>query len=476
MLGLTKSTPAFPFIESFCMKRIPLALVMSLTVAFSQSTPAQNLLDLWGAAKSYDASYQSALALYKSSKNKADEGLSGILPTMALSTNSTRNLIDYTPDVITVNQANPSSSVIPYQRWFGTHIATFTAVQPLYRPANYQTYLQSKSMLAQSVAQLVASEQDLIVRMCQAYFDVLVSQETLDFTRAQKRATEEQLAFAKRNFEVGTATITDTHDAQARYDLVVAQEVAAQNDLNVKKMNLDQLVGMQQTKPVPMMSEAPIERLMPSNIEEWVANSEKSHPSVLNSKLGLDIANLEVKKSVAGHLPTVDLTASMTGTRNLDGTNTSGLSTLGTHVLNKSVGVVVNVPIFSGFYVENRIKETENLADKARYDYEYAKRTAALSTQSAFLNLVSGIGQVNALKAAERSTQKSLESNQLGYSVGLKLNIDVLNAQSQRYQTKRDLAQARYNVLMQELKLKQASGILQASDLNELNDMLERQP
>jgi len=258
--------------------------------------------------------------------------------------------------------------------------------------------------------------------------------------------------------------------------LVVAQEVAAQNDLNVKKMNLDQLVGMQQTKPVPMMSEAPIERLMPSNIEEWVANSEKSHPSVLNAKLGLDIANLEVKKSVAGHLPTVDLTASMTGTRNLDGTNTSGLSTLGTHVLNKSVGVVVNVPIFSGFYVENRIKETENLADKARYDYEYAKRTAALSTQSAFLNLVSGIGQVNALKAAERSTQKSLESNQLGYSVGLKLNIDVLNAQSQRYQTKRDLAQARYNVLMQELKLKQASGILQASDLNELNDMLERQP
>ncbi len=476
MHGLMRLIQAYPSIESLRMKRIPLALVVSLSVAFGQSSAAQNLLDLWGSAKSYDASYQSALALYKSSKNRADEGLAGILPTMALSTNSTRNLIDYTPDVVTINPSNPSSNVIPYQRWFGTHIATFTAVQPLYRPANYQTYLQSKSVLAQSVAQLVAAEQDLIVRMSQAYFDVLVSQETLEFTRAQKRATEEQLAFAKRNFEVGTATITDTHDAQARYDLVVAQEVAAQNDLNVKKMTLDQLVGMQQTKPIPMVSEAPIERLMPTNIDEWVANSEKSHPNVLNAKLNLDIANLEVKKAVAGHLPTVDLTASMTGTRNLDGTNTSGLSSLSTHVLNKSVGVVINVPIFSGFYVENRIKETENLVDKARYDFEFAKRTAALSTQSAFLNLVSGIGQVNALKAAERSTQKSLESNELGYSVGLKLNIDVLNAQSQRYQTKRDLAQARYNVLMQELKLKQASGILQASDLNEINDMLEHQP
>lgn len=458
------------------MKRIPLALFVSLTLAVSQSTLAQNLIELWDSAKGYDASYQSALAFYKSGKNKADEGLAGILPTMGLTTNSTRNLIDYTPDVVTVNPANPTSSIIPYQRWFGTHIATFTAIQPLYRPANFETYLQSKSILAQSVAQLVASEQDLIIRMCQAYFDVLVSQETLDFTGAQKKATQAQLDYAKRNFEVGTATITDTHDAQARYDLVVAQELAAQNDLNVKKMSLDQLVGLQQTQPLPMMSDAPIERMMPTNIQDWIEKSEKSHPNVLSAKLGIEIADLEVKKSIAGHLPTVDLTASMTGTRNLDGTNTSGLSNLGSHVLNKSVGVVVNVPIFSGFYVENRIKETENLADKARFDYELAKRTVALSTQSAYLNLVSGIGQVNALKAAERSTQKSLESNELGYSVGLKLNIDVLNAQSQRYQTKRDLAQARYNVLMQALKLKQASGILQASDLVEINEMLEHRP
>jgi outer membrane protein len=203
-----------------------------------------------------------------------------------------------------------------------------------------------------------------------------------------------------------------------------------------------------------------------------VNTSAQASPNVQIAQLALEIATLEVARAKSAHMPTLDLAASMSGTRNVGGTSNSGTSALSSHVLNKSIGVVLNLPLFAGFSSQNRVRETVELADKAEHDLDFAKRTAAQATRAAYLNLVSGVGQVGALKAAQSSSQLALESNMLGYRVGVRINIDVLNAQSQLYQTQRDLATAKYAVLMGELKLKQANGTLEPRDLIELNNML----
>ena len=449
------------------MKRILWAITLPLALVMASPASAQNLVSLYDAAKNFDASSLSASAQYRATRFTADQAWGALLPNINFVANSAHTLTDYTPDTISMSQ-----NVVPYQRWYGTHVGTFSAIQPLYRPGFYDSYLQSRSQLAQSVAQLVAAEQDLLLRLSQAYFDVLASQDSLASIRAQKTAITEQFASAKRNFEVGSATITDTQEAQARLDLIKAQEISLENDQRVKKLALDQVVGQSNTQPVALALSAAIESLTPQNLESWVNTSLEASPNIQIAQLALEIATLEVDRAKSAHLPTLDLAASMGGTRNVGGTSNSGTSSLSSHIQNKSIGVVLNVPLFAGFTITNRVRETAELMDKAHHDLDFAKRAAAQSTRAAYLNLLSGIGQVGALKAALNSSQLALESNLLGYRVGVRINIDVLNAQSQLYQTQRDLATAKYSVLMGQLKLKQANGTLEPKDVLQLNNML----
>jgi outer membrane protein len=300
---------------------------------------------------------------------------------------------------------------------------------------------------------------------------VLAAQDTLTFVRAQKAATAEQLASAKRNFEVGTSTITDTREAQARYDLVLAQEIAAENDLRVKRLALDTLVGRANTQPNPLGTPLNVPAPEPADPETWVAAADTASPPILQAKTAVEIAELETEKAKAGHKPTVDLTASYGWTQNLQGSATSALENrprVGT------AGVVFNLPLFAGFATQNRIRETLSLEEKSRADLEATRRQVAQAVRTAYFGVVSGQGQVRALEAAEASSQSALDANRLGYQVGVRINIDVLNAQSQLFQTKRDLAQARYNVLLGHLKLRQANGTLQPEDLARLNTLLAR--
>ena len=459
--------------RSQMMKSTTVSLCIAAAWSLAVPAQAQNLVSLFSTAKNYDATYQSALAQYEANRYKANQTVAGILPNVNFSASSTRSLLDYTPDNFFVNPVDHSKDVIPFMRYYGTHVASLTAVQPLYRPANYDVYLQGKKQLAQTVTQLVASEQDLLIRLSQAYFDVLSSSDSLKSIKAQKQAVAEQLASAKRNFEVGTATITDTREAEARYDLILAQEIAGDNDLRIKKLFLDQLVGSKNVQPSALKKNTTFENTEPKDIDAWVALTEQAHPSVLNAQLALDIATLEVDRAKSAHRPTLDLQIGMSGTRNQDGTATSGTSSLGTHVLNKSVALLMNLPLYQGYATQNRVLETIELENKARYDLEGAKRATAQSTRSAFYNLVSGLGQVKALNAAERSSLLALQANQLGYTVGVRINIDVLNSQSQLYQTQRDLAKAKYDVLVGGLKLKQANGTLKPEDLQSLNALLD---
>jgi outer membrane protein len=459
------------------------------------STPvwSQSLIDLYNMAKGYDAAFQSAKSLYEANRYRADQGLAQIMPTVGMGLTATRSQVDFrgdTPPTGVASQlydisgtkfyAAPFPSTYsandgsPFKRWYTQNNATLTASQPLYRPANLAIYRQSAKQLSQAYAQLTVAEQDLLIRVSQAYFDVLASQDSLNFVRAQKIAVSEQLASAKRNFEVGTATITDTREAQARYDLVIAQEIAADNDLRVKRLALDTIVGIKNAAPKPLNAGTALTPTLPQDVEEWVKQSESSHPSVLNAQLAMDIAQLEIERARAGHKPTVDLVGSYAGTRSLGGTAVSGSVSSNSHVVSPTLQVVMNVPLFAGFATENRYKETVQLEDKARQDLELARRNVAQATRTAYFGVVSGLGQVKALEAAESSSQVALDANKLGYSVGVRINIDVLNSQSQLFQTKRDLAKARYDVLVGSLKLRQASGLLKEDDLQGVNAMLER--
>ena len=436
-----------------------LPVTLALTAAFAGSAHAQSLLSLFATARSYDATYKSAQSQYTANLAKADQSKALLLPTVGLSANINRTEVETVASSLTASAQSRS--------------ATLSASQPLYRPANTATYQQGQRQLELAAVQLKAAEQDLMVRLSQAYFDVLVSRESLDFVKAQKVAVGEQLAAAKRNFEVGTSTITDSREAQARFDLVVAQEIAADNDLRIKRLALNQLVGLNNIEPKSLSTKAKLSAPDLQSLDQWVQQSSASNPSIIQSRVALDIAKLETSKAEAGHKPTLDLVAGYTPTRYFNSTRGTGLSVSGAPDSNAtSVSLNFNMPLFAGFATQNRIKETLALEDKARSDLEAAERSVAQATRTAFFGLQSGIGQVNALQAAEASSQSALDANKLGYQVGVRINIDVLNSQSQLFQTKRDLAKARYDVLLGQLRLRQATGTLTEADLANINALL----
>ena len=417
---------------------------------------AQNLLTLYQSAQGYDAAYQSARQQALASVAHGEQARAGTLPTVNL--------------IAGASQTSQTSSFAAYDAHdYSSQSASISASQPLYRPANWASSAQGQTQIDSAQAQLRAAEQDLIVRVSQAYFDVLAASDNLTFVRAQKTAVAEQLASARRNFEVGNATVVDTRDAQARFDLVQAQELVADNDLRVKSLALEQLVGKAASSPAALRTPLALPVTEPAELQPWVDQALRDNANLQQLQLALDSARLETEKAQAGHKPTLDLVASYSAANN-NGTLQSGNA----YTINQaSIGLNLNLPLYAGGSISARVRETVALEEKARNDLEAARRNTAQATRAAFLGLQSGLLQVQAYEAAEQSSQSALEANQLGYQVGVKINIDVLNAQSQLYSTKASLAKARYDVLMGRLRLAQASGALQLSDLERINALLQ---
>ena len=438
------------------MKLRLLPLTLSLAAALTGTAQAQSLVQLYEAAKGYDASFKAAQAQYQANLAKAEQAKALLRPTAGLGATVSESDFD--------NKTSTNADVR-----YGTRTATLSASQPLFRPANLAGYRQGLKQVDLAQAQLKAAEQDLIVRVSQAYFDVLTAEESLAFVKAQKSAVSEQLAAAKRNFEVGTSTITDTREAQARYDLVTAQEFAADNDLRVKKLALDQSVGTPNAQPLALKAGANLNPAATGDAETWVQQATEQSPAIEQARTGLEVAQLETEKAKAGHMPTLDLTASYGGTRFRNGNLSSRIdNNTGT------IGLSFNLPLYAGSSTQNRIQETVSLEEKARNDLEAAQRTVAQTTRTAFFGVQSGLGQVKALEAAEASSQSALDANKLGYQVGVRINIDVLNSQSQLFQTKRDLAKARYDVLLGQLKLRQVAGVLKIEDVQSIGNLLKK--
>jgi outer membrane protein len=439
---------------------VPAALALALIAAGAH---AQSLQPLYDQARAFDATYLAARALTDSATYRAEQVHALRRPGVALTGLAQRTTTD---NVTTDNTARSST-------------ATLGATQTLFNRTNDAQIEQADKGVESAKFDLQLAEQDLIVRLTQAYFDVLTAEETLASAQANRRAISEQLASAKRNFEVGTATITDTREAQARFDLATAQELQADNDLTTKRLALDTVVGRTGVAPTPIAAPSELPALAIGTIDEWLAPIDTS-PTVARARIGYEVAQLETQKARAGHLPTVDLSGGITrGHASSDGTNAvTGLGNVPFDVSGRAngsnVGVTLRLPIFSGFAVQNRVKETLLLEDQARENYESARRTSVQGTRTAFFTLQSLQAQVKAFEAAEASSQLSLEATQLGYKVGVRVNLDVLNAQTQLYSAKRDLAKARNDVVLAALRLRQAAGTLGPEDVMKADRLLAK--
>ena len=414
---------------------------------------AQNLQTLYSAARGYDATYQGALATARAAEYRAQQSEALNRPIVTMQAGVSTGAADYPYNNGVKNSTNGNGAI--------------NGRLPLFNRANDATIEQARRQFASARADLASAEQDLIVRVTQAYFDVLAAQDALNTARTSKTGITEQLASAKRNFEVGTATITDTREAQARSDLADATELQAENDLRARRIALDTVVGIANIRPAPLATPLPPQLLQPANVEEWVSVALAQHPSVLRAQVASDVARLETKKARAGDLPTVDAVAALSSQdARGNGAAFTGRTNSG------SVGVQLNWTLYNGHLTQNRVGETLALEEKSQSDLSAARRGVAQNTRVAFYNLLTNQAQVRALEAAEASSQLALDATQLGYKVGVRVNLDVLNSQTQLFTTQRDLARARYNLVVSRLLLLQASGQLAPADVDAVNRLL----
>ena len=419
---------------------------------------AADLMQIYRAAQANDAAYAAARSTVEAGRERTPQALAGLLPTIGISGNTQWNEND-----ISLRKSTTTDNVK-----FNSNGYTLTLTQPLFRWQNWVAYDQSKFQVAQAEANFVQAGQDLILRVAQAYFDVLYANENLKAVRANKVSIEQQLESAKRNFEVGTSTIVDAQEAQARFDLAIAQEIAAESDVEVRQRTLQAIIGKEPGSLAPFRRNAEIPQPQPADMKQWATAAENDNINVQLQMAALEIASLEVDRQRAGHYPTVDLVASKGSTTALA---SAGLGLVDSDF--RSIGVQVNLPIFQGGQVVSRQREASANRAAAESTLEQARRNAALQARQQYLGATNGLAQVRALRAALISSQSSLESNRLGFEVGVRINIDVLNADNQVYVTRRDLAKAVLETLMSQLRLKAAVGTLSEDDVVAANALLD---
>jgi outer membrane protein len=431
--------------------------ILSVALAIAAGpAAAANLVDIYRLAQQNDAVYASAQAAYQAGLEKLPQGQALMLPSLNLSAG--------------VNHFQTDTNVSQSKNYTSPSV-TLTLTQPLYRKQNIETLEQAKLQVQAVQAQLGLARQSLILRTAQAYFDVLQAEDSLAAVRAQKSAIAEQLALARKSFEVGTATIVDTHEAQASYDSTVALEIASQNDLDVKRRTLEKLIMAPAPALDPLAKGVALPLPQPDNMDAWVKQAQESSLSVAVSQANAEIARREVAKQYAGYQPTLDLAASYTDTRNGVISNIGGVDSR-----SAMIGLQLGWNLYQGGATRSLVREAVANREKARFDLDDARRQAALDARQAFLGVVSGDARVKALEQVVKSSETQLQSTKLGLEVGVRTAVDVLNAEQQLYGAERDLAAARYAALMSGLNLRAAAGTLTEQDLIALNGLLASQP
>lgn len=423
------------------------------------SAHSENLLDIYHQALANDPELASALSANKAAQEIIEQGKALYRPTVNFSAgvNNRRTNIRFLEPNITGGRSN-----------FDTAQATIEARQPIYRKQNLVQQDQAQTQVSQADKQYHLSQQALILRTTETYFQVLIAQDQIGLIQSQKAAILKQLEQAKATFEVGTATITDVNEAQARYDLVVAQEIGAKNEYLIAKRAVQAVTGRIPEQLATVKADVLVSPVG-QDMQAWQDIARQNNLNIQIQQDALTLAEQEIERTNAEHLPTLDAVASYSSSYT---NGTVSVFGAGNELQNAMIGLQLDIPLYQGGAISSRARQAVHNKQKAQDDLEIARRQTDLEAQRSYLNLNTSIAQVKAFEQALISSQSQLDSTNLGYEVGVRTSVDVLNAQQQLYSAKRDLLQARYNYLVNIIRLKSATGLVAEADLVEVNQQL----
>ncbi|WNF46502.1 TolC family outer membrane protein [Pseudomonas sp. SG20056] len=433
-------------------KRLRWLGVAVLCCAFSMRLQATDLVQAYREALQHDAQFAAAQAQYQAGIEQHIQRRAGLLPQLSVDVQNTWNQTQY----------EVASGDVEYRQQNRTY--SIQLAQPLFRWQNWVQYQQGRQLTALAASRQSIAYQELVLRVAEAYFNVLNAEDVLGAVMQLRAADAEQLASARKSFEIGNVSIADVHEAQASFDRVQAQTIKAQSDLELARHALARVMGRQPEHLLRLRPGIVLEVPQPNRVEDWVEAAIQRNFSVQAQELSLYIAGNEVRSRQAEHLPTLDLVASQ---------NMNERPSLGTERSeSSSVGLRLSMPLYGGGRTSSSVREAQSLKIQAEAELEDARRAAAFAAREAWLGVAGGIAQIQALEAAMRSAQSAVDSNRLGYKVGVRISIDVLEVQSQLSDTQQQLSRARYDTMLSLLRLKAAAGSLGDADIREVNALL----
>jgi outer membrane protein len=435
------------------------SITAALALSLSWPVLAMDLAQAWQLALNNDPTYQAARSAYRAAMQRLPQARAGLLPSVDGS---------LTGAYLDSRATGPLNQVYNGSRsaW------TLSLTQPVFNWSSLQTYEQSKLVVADAEVQLQLAYQDLMLRVSQSYFDVLARQDTLDALRFELRSVEEQLGASKRRFELGDATVTDALEAQARFDLISANIIGLENDLSNAEDALARIIGRQPNSQAlfALPFNVPLPAPQPNNLKDWSDQATAASLDVVRSRILTRIRDYDIQIAKAGHYPSVNVTASSTS-------NTVGNAQVRPffdgRTIDNSVALTLSVPIYSGGRVSATVVEKTELQQKSVYDLEATRRRALQLSREYFNGVQSGLARIRGLEAAKKSSLSALQANLTGYQIGVRINLDVLDAQRQLFVTMRDLANARYQTLVTGLRLRANSGVLSEVDIMTVNQLLK---
>lgn len=447
-----------------------------------------DLIQLYQEAAFSDPVLNAARFNYQASKELYWQGFSLLMPQAVATPSGTRYYQHGVGSTVVSN--NPGNS-----RVFDQKSYTVTLTQPVFNVAALELFKQGDLNTKLADMRFFSAQQDLILRVSQAYFDALTSQDNVALYQNKKSLIKQQLDAAQAKFDAGLATIVDVNTAQAALDLANSQEITAQADLIVKRGALEQLVGRPVGALKPLVKNAKIEGVLKDprskskdskgnpiaesvnpmlppgqTLDDWIHQAEVANFNVLAGQLSLNLAESTYRGAQALNYPTINLVGTA-GYNTSNGTPNS-YTPSNTNVYNNTLGLQMTIPLVSGGYASSVIRQNAALVDVAKANYDNFRRTAAQNTRAAFTGFYGGLASVKAYEAAERSSSSALESSKLGFEVGTLINIDVLIALDTLINTRSLLHQARYNTILNAIKLKAHAAALTDEDLIAINTLL----
>lgn len=442
------------------MKNLPISVCLLLLLALPSLSLAVDLIQTWQSALSHDPTIAAARAAQAAGQEAQAQGRAGLLPQAKLGGEAIRHRQE------NQNKAWQKEASRQFESTLGYNVS---GSQVLYNAGAYMQYQQGKKSAAHANVQFIAAQQKLMLRVARAYFEILLASEHIKQIQAQKEAVTQQMKQAKKSFEVGVATITDFNEAQARYDEILAAEIAAQNTLTIKQDALWQIAPVDPVKLAGIDAQFTPAPPIPADLEAWLYKAGTQNPEIQGKTLALAIARDEIEKHRLLKSPTLTLEGGYGDKRHRlhfsDSQNERRKN-------DASIAVVLTVPLSTGGYRSAKLRESSQLAEQARHELEAITRQVQHNTKSAYLGVNSGVAQIHALRQALKSSQSLLDSTRLGQEVGIRTTIDILNAQQHYYATKYKLVEAKVNYMLSRLDLAASSGTLEERDLHTINQWL----